>query len=264
MHFEQVARKEYKNNTLFNVVFQARFPEILKISHEAPVQFQDIVRKQGYPESVSAIPALPANTPNELKQMMPFDQEYHFYSEDKVWQLSLSKNFVALACNGDYKNYPDFRARLITALQTFCAIYEPSYFTRVGLRYQDIANEVFLPDMVGDVNAFVPNHVFPELRMPIAGDIENLHKVSRFTDGDMKVTVSHLVFRASGAFGRRHVPNKKSYLIDIDCYTETKPKGINDVLSRCDTFKQHIWNIFQWSITDELRTAMGEPGQSES
>ena len=262
MHFEQVERTEYKNNTLFNVVFQARFPDILKITHEAPVLFQDIVRKLGYPESISSNLPLPANTPNELKQMMPFDKEYHFLSEDKIWQISLSKNFIALACNGDYNNYADFRARLKTVLEKFNEIYEPAYFSRVGLRYQDIANEVFLPDMRGSVHDFVPNHVFPELSTPMAEDIDTLQKVSRLKDGDIRVTVVHVLFYAIGTFGRHHVPNKMSYLIDVDCYTENRTRGISDVLTRCDTFKNHIWNIFQWSITDELRTAMGEPGQS--
>ena len=264
MHFEQIARTEYKNNTLFNVVFQARFPDILKISHEAPIEFQDRVRNDGYPETASANPALPPNAPNELKQIITADQVFHFYSEDRNWQLSLSKNFLAVSCNGNYKNYIEFRGRLDRALQTFSEIYEPSYFTRIGLRFQDIANEVFLPNMKGSVATFVPNHVFPELRMHIASNIDNLHKVSRFADDDVKVTVSHLYFKASGTFGLRHVPNKMSYLIDIDCYSENKMRGISDVLTRCDSFKQHIWNIFQWSITDELRTAMGESAKSES
>lgn len=264
MHFDQFERTEYKNNTLFNVVFQVRFPDILKISHEAPVQFQDRVRREGYPETDSTIPALPTDAPNELKQIITADQVFQFYSEDRNWQLSLSKSFLAVSCNGNYKNYIEFRGRSESALQTFNEIYEPSYFTRIGLRYQDIANEVFLPAMKGSVASFVPNHVFPELRMHIASDIDNLHKVSRFADEDVKVTVSHLYFNASGTFGLRHVPNKMSYLIDIDCYSENKTRGISDVLTRCDTFKQHIWNIFQWSITDEFRTAMGEPSQSEN
>ena len=208
MHFEQIARTEYKNNTLFNVVFQARFPDILKISHEAPFQFQDRVRRDGYPETATANPALPPNAPNELKQIITAEQVFHFFSEDRNWQLSLSKNFLAVSCNGNYKNYTEFRGRLENALQTFSEIYEPSYFSRIGLRYQDIANEVFLPAMQDSVASLVPNHVFPELKTHIASDIDNLHKVSRFADDDVKVTVSHLYFRASGTFGLRQVPNK--------------------------------------------------------
>ena len=35
-------------------------------------------------------------------------------------------------------------------------------------------------------------------------------------------------------------------------------KGVGNVLTRCDTFKETEWNIFQWSITDELRRSMGK------
>ena len=258
MHFEEVERVEYKHNTLFNVVFQARFPEIMKISDEGPAKFQDIVRKGGYPEFDSDISALPSDIPKELKQMVTADQVFHFFSEERDWQLSLSKNFIALACHGNYHNYEGFRGRLEKALQTFNEIYEPSYFTRIGLRYQDIANEVFLPNMESNVKDFIPSYIFPELSTPIAKDIEALQKVSQFNDGEVRATVSHVLFDASGTFGRWHVPNKKSYIIDIDCYCENRIREINDVLTRCDTFKQHIWNIFQWSITDKLRAAMGK------
>ena len=53
MRFEEAKRVEYKHNILFNVVFQARFPEIMKIPHEEPAAFQDILRKAGYPETGS-------------------------------------------------------------------------------------------------------------------------------------------------------------------------------------------------------------------
>ena len=43
MHFKKFERVEYEKNILFEVVFQARFPEIMKISHEQPVDFQDII-----------------------------------------------------------------------------------------------------------------------------------------------------------------------------------------------------------------------------
>ena len=98
----------------------------------------------------------------------------------------------------------------------------------------------------------------------MAEDIDTLQKVSRLKDGDIRITVVHVLFQAAGTFGRHYVPNKMSYLIDIDCYTENKTREISNVLTRCDNFKQHIWNIFQWSITDELRTAMGEPRPSEN
>ncbi len=258
MNFKEFERVEYQHNILFNVVFQARFPDIMKISHEAPVEFQDIVRKEGYPEYSSNIPILPPDTPEELKKMISADKEFHFFSAEKEWEVSLAKNFVALACNGKYKHYMDFREKLEKILQRFHEIYEPSYFTRVGLRYRDIANSTFLPDMKKDVEIYIPKHIFPELGAPIAADIKALQKVSQFNDGAVKANVVHVLSEVSGRFGQRQLRNEKSYIIDVDCFVERKIEGIKNVLAKCDIFKKLNWNIFQWSITDELRELMGK------
>jgi uncharacterized protein (TIGR04255 family) len=61
----------------------------------------------------------------------------------------------------------------------------------------------------------------------------------------------------SGRFRRKEFVNEKSYVIDVDCFSESRVGSINDVLTRCDAFKRLSWNIFQWSITDDLRDAMG-------
>ena len=257
MHFEEFERVEYKHNILFEVVFQARFPEIMRISHEAPVEFQDIIRKEGYPEPVLDTPLLPPNIPKELEGIVSTTKVFHFFSEEKDWKVSLAKDFIALTCNGNYRNYEDFRERLEAVLQICEKIYEPSYFIRIGLRYRDIANRIFLPHIKQEVETFIPKHIFPELATPIAADLETLQKTSQFNDGAVKANVVHVLSKVSGRFGQKRCTNEKSYIIDVDCFFENKTKGINDVLTRCDIFKRLSWNIFQWSITKDLRTAMG-------
>ena len=257
MNFKETKRVEYQHNILFNVVFQARFPEIMKISQDAPVEFQDIVRKEGYPESGSNIPILPSHIPKELEEMISTDKEFHFFSPEREWQVSLAKNFIALACRGNYRNYADFKGRLENVLQTFYEIYEPSYFTRIGLRYRNIANKIFLPHITKEIEAFIPNHIFPELATPIVADIEILQRKSQFNDGTVKATVVHVLSKVSGRFGQKRLTNEKSYIIDVDCFLESNTKGVKDVLTKCDIFKRLNWNIFQWSITDDLRDTMG-------
>ena len=256
MRFEEFKRVEYEHNILFEVVFQARFPEIMKISQEMPAQFQDIVRKEGYPEPVSDIPVLPPGTPKELEEAVSTDKVFHFLSEEKDWKVSLAKDFVALTCSGNYNNYADFRKKLEKVLQIFSKIYEPSYFTRIGLRHRNVANGVSLPHAKQGVETYIPKHIFPELATPIAADIETLQKVSLFSDGNTKANVIHVLSRVSGRFRKKQFADEKSYVIDIDCFSESKIGGINDVLTRCDIFKRLSWNIFQWSITDNLRDTM--------
>lgn len=256
MRFEKFERVEYKHNILFEVLFQARFPEILKISQEMPTNFQDTVRKEGYPELVLDIPALTPTTPKELEEVVSTAKVFHFLSEEKDWKVSLSKDFIALTCSGNYRNYVDFREKLENLLQTFSKIYEPSYFTRIGLRHKNVANKVSLPHAKQGVEAFIPRHIFPELATPIAVDIETLRKISQFNDGNMKANVAHVLSKVSGRFRKKQFANERSYVIDVDCFSESRIGGTNDVLTKCDIFKRLSWNIFQWSITDNLRDAM--------
>lgn len=257
MRFEEFKRVEYEHNILFEVVFQASFPEIMKTSQEVPVNFQDIVRKEGYPEFSADIPILPPGIPKELEEAVSANKVFRFFSEEKDWQISLANNFIALACSGNYKSYTNFRDRLEKVLQTFSQIYEPSYFTRLGLRHRDIANRIFLPHIKKGVEAFIPEYIFPELGTSLVEDIETLQKVSQFNDGSVRANVIHVLAEVSGRFGQNDLANEKSYIIDIDCFIENKIEGINNVLTKCDIFKRLSWNIFQWSITDDLREVMG-------
>ena len=264
MHFEDIERVEYKHNILFEVVFQARFPDIMKISKEDPAEFQDIVRKEGYPEFELEVPLIPQGMPKELEAAVSTDKTFRFFSEERDWQISLAKNFIALSCTANYRNYEDFSERLKKVLEVFCDIYEPSYFTRIGLRYRDIANKTFLPPITMEIEDFIPEYIFPELSMLKAEEIKSLEKVSRLNDGDINANVVHVLSEVSGKFGKYQVENEKSYIIDVDCFVESRIEGINNVVNKCNTFKRLIWNIFQWSITDKLRGAMGSTESSST
>lgn len=259
MHLEEFERVEYKHNILFEVVFQARFPDIMKISKEDPAEFQDIVRKDGYPEFELEVPLVPPGMPKEVESAVSTDKTFRFFSEERDWQISLAKNFIALSCTANYSNYEDFSERLKKVLESFNTIYEPSYFTRIGLRYRDIANETFLSHRTVDVKDFIPEYIFPELSILKIKEIKSLQKVSRLDDGDVNANVVHVLSEVSGKFGKHQLENEESYIIDIDCFVESRIEGITDVVNKCPTFKRLIWNIFQWSITDKLREAMGGP-----
>lgn len=258
MRFKEIDRVVYKHNILFEVIFQARFPEILKISQEIPVEFQDIVRKEGYLEPVSDVTVFSSNMPKEIEEIASTTKVFHFLSENKDWKVSLAKGFVALTFSGNYRIYADFRERLEKVLQIFNEFYKPAYFTRIGLRHKNIANKVSLPHAKQVVETYIPKYIFPELDDAIAVDIETLQKISQFNDDEMKANVAHILSNVSGKFRQKQFTNEKSYMIDIDCYSESKTEGIENVLTKCDTFKRLNWYIFQWSITDALREIMEE------
>lgn len=257
MHFENYEPVQYKHNILFQVVFQARFPEIMRIQHEPPIAFQDAIRKKGYTEIDHSVPAaLPGIIPN---QALDIGRLFHFLSEKKDWEVTLGQDFISLNCHRNYRNYSEFKEKLEKVLRIFYEIYRPSYFTRIGLMYRNMANRVFLPHLQQmNVESFIPEYIFPVLATSMVNDILNLRTVSRFSDKEIKATVTHTLSQASGVFGQRRVTNEKSYIIDIDCFYDRNVGVIDEIFTKCDLFKHHERNIFEWSITDALREAMGK------
>lgn len=260
MKFPEHPRTEYQKNILFEVIFQARFPQIMKISNEQPVNFQDQIRKKGFPETRTKKEKdlLPPDLPEQMRRAVVLglgDDEYMFFSEDGKWQITLTKDFIALQCT-DYKNYAEFEERLKTALKVFWNEYEPNYFNRIGLRYRNLANKKIL-GTDKDTWEFVPEHVAPELQGSIKDEIEGIEKKLLLKDENSAVNVLYVYGELSGKFGSHNLNDEKSYIIDIDCYTTEKIREVDDAISTSRTFNQgNIRNIFQWSITDALRESM--------
>ena len=261
MTLSEHQRTEYQNNILFEVIFQARFPRIMRISNEQPVSFQDQIRRKGFPETkIKRAGDFPAAIPipEPLRKALSGlgDDEYMFFSEDGKWQITLTKDFIALQCTG-YKNYTEFEERLRTTLEVFWREYEPNYFNRIGLRYRNLASNSIL-GTEKDIREFVPPRVAPELQESISDEVEVIEKTLRLKDETSTVNVRYVYGELSGKFGIYNLNNEKSYIIDIDCFTTEKIREVEDAITASRIFNQgNIRNIFQWSITDTLREAMG-------
>lgn len=252
MNFGEFERVKYEHNILFDLTLQADFPDIVKISQEDPGEFQDILRKNGYPEYHSD----PLET-EELENALSEEKVFRFLSADKGWQILLTKSAIALGCSRNYINYEDHRERFKTVLELFREVYEPSYFTHVALRHRNIANKTFLPHVETDIKDFIPAHIFPELSAPLASSIKRLQKASEFNEGDLNARIIHVFSEMSGTFGNTVVENDESYIIDMVCFVEKNMERTDDILSRCDRFTEITRDIFEWSITDKLREVMG-------
>ena len=143
MAFPDAERVIYDKNPLVEVICQLRFPPVLRIDVDPPAAFQERVRAD-YPfyELKSAV-QFPAGVPPEIAQLvgagLPFaGQKWHeFASQDRAWDLKLSREFISLACRS-YTRWEDFRQRLAGAFEALMTQYRPSFVTRIGLRYQDI------------------------------------------------------------------------------------------------------------------------------
>lgn len=135
--FSRDDRVIYRKNQLGEVICQLRFPEILTIEANAPVDFQEAIRDEFPRYSVRKETPMPklSGAPGNLQlEKQPQNNNYQFMSADGVWRVNLTSRFIFLACSR-YTCWEDFAAKLDKPLAAFIKIYRPAYFERVGLRY---------------------------------------------------------------------------------------------------------------------------------
>ena len=97
--YSQEPRCYYLNNQLGDVICQLRFPEILSITAEPPVQFQEAIRAE-FPQ-YSSRKEMPApklvGTPGNMRlENQPETINYQFVSADGIWRVNLTSTFISL------------------------------------------------------------------------------------------------------------------------------------------------------------------------
>lgn len=261
MKLPDYERVIYQRNPLVEVACQIRFPTILKISNQEPFEFQDRIRFN-YPlyevQKYVSIPGIQ----NDLVQLaqkaglaLNFqDTTYNFKSESLKWQLSLNKDFIALATI-EYERYEAFKERFKEILYVFEQIYQPSFYSRIDLKYQDLimrSNLNIEPEPTwADL---IPARIASELHTPeISESIKTFIKNWEVDITDTgKLQFKHgLVMAQDPEKGTR----EPAYLLDADFFTEavTRRENVWDIL---DQFKESAGRLFRWSITEQLHLAM--------
>ena len=138
--FSNEPRCLYRKNPLAEVICQLRFPEILTISANPPVEFQEAIRGE-FPQFLRRqdvpAPRITGTPGNFTLQNQAPSINYQFASQDGRWRINLTGQFISLTC-ANYTCWEDFAQMLDKPLAAFIRIYKPAYFERIGLRYVNI------------------------------------------------------------------------------------------------------------------------------
>lgn len=236
MQFPDYERVIYERNPLNEVLCQLRFPSILKVTSQQPVEFQEVIRTD-YPILNIKRPVelpVPNQTPElttileSLEQMLASDTLYTFTSEDSQWQVSLSKDFIGLSTKS-YKKYEDFREKFRHVLEIFEKLYKPSSYIRIGLKYQDLV----LPSRLGvetDWKLLIKPHLIPELYSEeLSSSVKGMQKVIMLEFEGGKANLHHGIVEVNDP--DREIINEEAYLIDTDFYTEQRVVGTENVFA---------------------------------
>ena len=254
-------REIYEYNPLEEVICQLRFPAILAVSANTPVQFQDRVRG-GYPwyeELNDSIPPPSVPFPEEIRQLIasvPFPHNqgltrYQFLTPDKTRSISLAQDFIAVS-EQHYSRWETFREEVQFGERVLNETYSPSFYNRVGLRYFDVLSrrKIGLADTPW-------SELLTSSFLGILGDIHLADDIEEFQVESLLAIpgIDDARLRVRHGLAREETNDEEVYLIDADFH-------INQMCEREDVFKIldefNAWggHLFRWATSEKLRSAL--------
>jgi uncharacterized protein (TIGR04255 family) len=262
MLFPESPRVIYNKNPLVEVICQLRFPRILRIDTDLPTAFQEEIRA-AFPNFTQSAAIDLGKLPPDLARIVGLEkalgsgqQSYEFSSADGTWKVTLTSQFLALVTT-KYRRWEEFKERLGLPLQALARTYGPTFFSRLGLRYQDVIkrSELGLSDVAW--SELLQPHILAELSKPgiEAAAVEVARNLLlQIGDQGDKVRVQH-------GFAKTGQDPEKCYLIDCDFFVEqqTEPNNATAVLDRLN---RESGRLFRWCIESRLHEAM-EPRSPE-
>lgn len=255
--YSQQARVKYRKNQLGEVICQLRFPEILAIEANVPVDFQEAIRDEFPIYSVRKEAPLPrlSGAPGNLQlEKQPQNNNYQFVSADGVWRINLTSRFLSLACNR-YTCWEDFAKKLDKPLVSFIQVYRPAFFERVGLRYLNFISRNALE---------LDDTPFRELIQPqylglLADEQVNETTGTRFTvDAEFAIRggCRAKIHAGPGRVKRNGQDDQEvKFIFDQDLYMAGNI-AVNLSAGALQTLHAQADSIFRGAITDTLHDAM--------
>ena len=256
--FSHEERCIYGNNPLGEVICQLRFPEILTISANAPVAFQEAIRDE-YPQ-YSARKEAPApkitGTPGNFSlENQPQTINHQFVSADGAWRVNLTSRFISLACSR-YTRWEDFAGKLDKPLAAFIRIYKPAYFERVGLRYMNfISRKALSLDDVPFRQMIAPCYLGPLAEE----DVSEAASTRCSVDVDLGLRGGCRVkIHAGPGMVKRNGKDdgEVKFIFDQDLYMPGQVP-VNVSAGALQTLHSQAWGLFRGAVTDTLHDAMG-------
>ena len=259
MLFSNEDRCLYARPAAHEVICQLRFPTILSIESREPADFQEEIRARFplYTQRKESGPAaiIQRGGAPELQTPQPVTN-YHFVTEDHLWKLNLTKNFISLSTLR-YTGWEDFAAVLDQTLAAFIRIYQPAFFERIGLRYRNIISrsaleledcewrELICSSYLGaladeDMNSAMIKRMATDLELALS---ENCRARIHAEPVHMKIP------------GTNQAEAEEKFMLDMDL---SMLGNISAQLAAgaLETLHSHSTRIFRGAITDTLHEAM--------
>lgn len=247
--FPQVKEVPLGRSPLKEVICQVRFPPLLRIVNEQPVDLQERVRAR-FPQIEVEKGLL---VQGELLSDKPLSaksepQIFRFMSQDGNTVASLGLNFYALSTT-TYTHWGEFLELVLFLTRTAREVYSLPYATRIGLRYiNHLTLENTRVRSVGELWDIARPEITAMLRSECWDDpIGMSQQLQLAGEGDEKLTI-RTGFTAD---------ESPIFLLDFDYYAEGHI-SLDDLATLCERYHGVIYRAFRWCI-QEGKLAVFDP-----
>lgn len=253
MPIPHTPRVIYARAPLAEVIVQLRFPAILKIGTSTGAddlaRFQDQIR-DAYPLVLEPKLTAAQGVPLELLQSVgvPIIHAHEFVSADAHHKVSFVRNALSLSTLR-YSRWELYRTQLGEIFRSFCSVYRPAFFERIGLRYRNQIDraELGLGDMPwGEL--LEPIVAGPLMPGQVAPSVTSFQAETQLVleHGD-KVTLRYgLPLTSVG---------ESSFIIDNDFYVDAKTE-VDDALQVLERLHLVSGPTFRGCIQHRLHNAL--------
>lgn len=264
MPFPKRKRVIYEKNPLKLVVCQLRFPVELQIEMGMVADFREQIRsrfplaEEDTDESDLAIPdELAEQFPKELVDSLSLavNRRFQFKTLDKLWTISLSRNFIALETSR-YVKWEEFREYIQLALMALVESYKVQYFTRVGLRYVNVIDRSALDLQNREWHELLEDFIVGPLALQDDSIRVAEHQGIFLIDLDSPVDVVRIRHGLIESTSNADAPSV--YVLDNDFFTRADTlTEVDNVIGKVNGYNiQNRW-LFRSCIKQRLHTAMG-------
>lgn len=258
MLFSDYERYTYARTPLVETICQLRFPTILSIDAKEPAEFQEAIRREFPRYAVRTeqppVRILNPGTPQQTVEKPAPIQNYNFVSEDGMWRLNLTRDFISLATLR-YNRWEDFAQRLDKPLAKFIQIYQPAPFQRIGLRYVNAFprkalglehcrwNDLLEPPFLGPLDE---DDIVESATAKCAVELE-----TNLSDG-----IRMRMRAGPGLLGGGKKDPEVKFILDGD-FSAVGSLPPEQVPQKLETMHRYAVRLFLGSMTNTLFTALG-------
>lgn len=249
MKFPSKPEIRLRKAPLDEVICQIKFPSILSISKGMPIEFQEAVRAR-FPElrvEQGVFVQFPDIASSEKPAVDTAPKNFRFLTSDGKSYIALAPDFVALSVK-HYTHWGDFQSDLQTATQALLSIYQPSYATRIGVRF---INRFTLKSTGCKKLSEMFGLFRPELTCLLRTQAwtEPIEMLSQIILKD-----EQRKFALRSGFGKDQ--NEPFFILDFDYYEE-RQLPLEKLTQRIDRFHSRIYDAFRWCLLDDSLTRFG-------